>query len=135
MTQQPRLELFRATWRPTLAWYLMLTVAVPLGLFVTVILGALAYGVVLAVTTGRPIPDITGGLDRLLQPAWPFIAAGIGGLFSLGLSRHNQNMAQARGGGLGQPPFEPSHTLGTPPEPSLTPEGGLVNTTGALDRQ
>lgn len=123
MSHQPRLELFRATWRPTLMWWLVATVAVPFGLFILSILLAVAYGVWVAVLTGRPMPDLLGGLDRL---PWPYILPGFGALLTGYVMR-----GQGSGGAHNARPFEPSHTPGMPPEPS---SGGIINQNG-LDQQ
>lgn len=127
MTTQPRLELLRSTWRPSLMWWLVLTVAVPFGLFIASLLLAVAYGVWRSVMTGQPMPDLMGGLDRL---PWGVIIPAFGALFGGYVMR-----GQGSGGGQNQRPFEPSPTPGMQPDRSPTPEGGLVNTTGALDQQ
>lgn len=120
MSTQPRLELFRATWRPSLMWWLVLTVAVPFGLVIASLLLAYAYAVWKAVLTSTPVPNLLGGIESL---PWPYIIPGFGALFGGYVMRSMDN----RGGGQDRArPFEePSHTPGPPSEPS--PTGGLVN--------
>lgn len=122
MTQQPRLELLRASWRPSLMWWLVLTVGVPLGIVIASILLAFAYGVWIAVTTGRPMPYLLGGIEQL---PWQYIGPGIAALAGGYVMR-----GRGSGGGQDQRPFAPSPTPGMQPDPSPTPEGGLVNTEG-----
>lgn len=125
MSQQPRLELFRTTWRPTLMWWLLLTVAVPFGLVVSALLLAYAYAVWKAVLTSTPVPNLLGGIEAL---PWPYIIPGLGALFGGYIVRSREVIS---GGAHNARPFEPSHTPGTPPEPS---SGGIINQNG-LDQQ
>lgn len=124
MSQQPRLELFRATWRPTLMWWLLLTVAVPFGLVVSALLLAYVYAVWKAVLTSTPVPNLLGGIEAL---PWPYIIPGLGALFGGYIVRSREVIS---GGAHNARPFEPSHTPGTPPEHS----GGIINQNG-LDQQ
>ncbi len=129
-------------WRPSLMWFLVLTIALPFGVMIAVILGAYAYAVVKAVTTGVPVPYLLGGIEHL---PWQYIAGGLGALLTGYLARGRQVVreAQVAGGGPVQPPFDaspppPSGPTYSPPDPATppaeppTPEGGLVNT-GALE--
>lgn len=115
-------------WRPSLMWWLLLTIAVPFGLAVAALLLGFAYAVVMAVTTGRPIPNLTGGLEHILSPFAPYIAAGLGALITGYLARGRQIVLQE--GGTGRPPFgrsSPPPTASTPAGSSDVPGGGLVN--------
>ena len=94
-------------WRIALAWMLILFIVVPLALFVTVVLATIALGLMKSVATGQPMPDITGGLDRILAQIMPYIGpAVLSGLTALGgllLSRHREVDRQLQGGGLVAP--------------------------------
>jgi hypothetical protein len=114
-------------WRPLLMWILLLTVALPVGVFMLVLMAAFTYGVVKSVTTGQPMPYLLGGIEHL---PWAQIGAGIGALVAGYLARGRQivQQDQARGGAGYTPPFPqspPPPSASTPPEPS--PTGGLVN--------
>jgi hypothetical protein len=95
-------------------WILLLTVALPFGAFVLVLMGAFTYGVVKSVTTGQPMPYLLGGIEHL---PWQYIAGGLSALFAGYLARGRQIVQEARatGGGQVQPPFVPS-----PPPPSVS---------------
>ncbi len=101
-------------WRPLLMWILLLTVALPFGAFVLVLMGAFTYGVVKSVTTGQPMPYLLGGIEHL---PWQYIAGGLSALFAGYLARGRQIVQEARatGGGQVQPPFAPS-----PPPPLVS---------------
>lgn len=102
-----RLEIARATWRPTLMWWLLLTVAVPFGLFVAVLMGAYAWAVVKAVETSTPVPNLLGGIETL---PWGYIIPGLGGLFGGYIVRSREVTHTAS-------PFDSSRTPGAPSEP------------------
>lgn len=117
-------------WRIALAWMLILFIVAPLALFITVVLAAIAAGLIKAVMTGQPMPDITGGLDRILAQIMPYVGPAIlSGLTALGgllLSRHREVDRQIQGGSPGGAiPLAPSSPPPLPSEPSAT--GGLVN--------
>ena len=124
-----RLEVFERTWRPFLMWCLALTIVVPLGICIAVLIGAFTYGFVTSIMTGQPMPNLTGGLENLLTPFAPFIAGGLGMLLTGYLSRAHQVNTEIRvGGGQGRPPFvesSPPPLASSPEAPS--PTGGLVN--------
>lgn len=118
---QTKFEFFERGWRVVLAWILIILIVVPLTLCIAVVCVSIAYGFLNAVLTGQPLPDLTGGMDRLLTPLMPYIGPGLAGLFALMLSRHRE-VNTSLGGGRNRIPFEPSST---PPSPT----GGLVNNT------
>lgn len=101
---QTAFEFMERGWRPSLMWFLVLTIALPFGVMIAVILGAYAYAVVKAVTTGVPVPYLLGGIEHL---PWQYIAGGLGALLTGYLARGRQVVLQDRaaGGAPTQPPF------------------------------
>lgn len=120
-----KFEFFERGWRVALAWILIILIVVPLTACIAVVCLSIAVGFFNAATTGQPMPDLTGGMDRLLTPLMPYIGPGLAGLFALMLSRHRE-VNTSLGGGRNPIPFDQSSA---PPSPTGE---GMVNT-HALD--
>lgn len=129
MTRRPpqtAFEFIERGWRPSFMWFLILTVVLPFGLLLAIIMGAYAFAVVKAVTTGQPVPYLLGGIEHL---PWQYIAAGLGAVFTGYLARGRQIVRETElGGGQGRPPFAesppPSSGPTSPPPAPATPPAG-----------
>lgn len=126
-------EYANRSWRPSLAWLIIVFVVLPVGLFVAAVLTLVVFGMAKAISTGQPMPDVTAGLDRVLAQIMPYvgpaIATACAGLLRLLSDRtHEVRREITAEGGSSAPPFDaslPPPSGGAPPEPS--PTGGLVN--------
>jgi len=124
---QNKFEFFERGWRVALAWILIVTIAIPFCVMIAIVCWAIGVGFLKSIETGQPMPDLTAGLDRILQQIMPYVGPGLAGLFALMMSRHREVNTQLGGAQnntapFGQPPSQPSPS-------EVSPTGGLVNNT------
>lgn len=110
---QTAFEFVERGWRPVSAWVMVLTIALPVGLCLGAILFAVGFAFVKAALTGSPVPDLTGGLDRMIAPLAPYVGPAIGAGFAALAAMFGWRSGEVReqirgGGGQDRPPFEPS---------------------------
>lgn len=122
---QNKFEFFERGWRVALAWILIITIAIPFCAMIAIVCWAIGLGFLKSIETGQPMPDLTAGLDRILQQIMPYVGPGLAGLFALMLSRHREVNTQLGGAQNNAAPFVQPSSPHSPSEAS--PTGGLVN--------